>query len=175
MQVDDTHTESGTSITKWDPQGYVLGIKDVDIFKPPVVDGPRITLFTLSIFRLCSFLLTVCMIFHCVVTRFQYQIFLKLFSRKPFGLNLEAIHNTITWNSGGFQMKLRWISGVLRWFSGGFQRVFRGFSGGFQGDFQWNFRWISEQFQGVLRLFSGGFQYLWIRYSSERIQSIKVL
>jgi len=32
--------------------------------------------------------------------------------------------------------------------------------------------WISEQFQGFIRLFSGGFQYLWIRYSSECIQSI---
>ena len=52
------------------PQGYVPGVKDVDIFKPPVVEGPRITLFTLSIFRLCSFLLTVRMLFHCVVTRF---------------------------------------------------------------------------------------------------------
>jgi len=28
--------------------GYVLGVKDVDIFKPPVVEGPRITLLTLT-------------------------------------------------------------------------------------------------------------------------------
>jgi len=73
-----------------------------------------LTVFTL---KLRSFLLTVRMLFHCVVTRFQYYILISeaILSKfwKLFGQNFRC-------NSNGFQ-------GVLRSFQGG--------SGGFSGGF----------------------------------------
>jgi len=48
MQADDIHTEVERVSPNVTHGRYILGVKDVDILKPPVVEGPRITLFTLT-------------------------------------------------------------------------------------------------------------------------------
>ena len=108
-----------------------------------------LTVFTL---KLHSFLLTVRMLFHCVVARFQYYIYFEAIQSKfckLFGLNFRSY-------SQYNHMKFRGISDEIQMDFRGSQMVFKGLS----GDFQLNFRWISEQFQGVLTFFSGNFQYL---------------
>ena len=112
-----------------------------------------LTVFTL---KLRSFLLTVRMLFDCVVTRFQYYIFfdfLKLFSPN-FGS-----YSDFRCNSDGFQ-------GVLRCFSGGLQRVFWGVFKGISNEISDGFR-VSGGLQIIFRRFSVPLNQILFRMYSE--------
>jgi len=40
MQADDIYTWKVERVSPNETNRYILGVKDVDIFKPPVVEGP---------------------------------------------------------------------------------------------------------------------------------------
>jgi len=84
-----------------------------------------LTLFTLTIFTLHSYLLTVCMLFDCVVIRLHTSEPIQSKFQKLFSLTFRCYSDynqmKIRVNSGGFQMNFRWILG-------GYQMVFWGVS-----------------------------------------------
>jgi len=90
-----------------------------------------LTVFTL---KLHSFLLTVRMLFHCVVTKFQYYIFLKLVKiLEAIWSKFQKLFTINHMKFRGFQMDFRGSQMFFRGFSGCFRGVSNEISDGFQG------------------------------------------